>query len=222
MASQTFGRNGGCWIGRMTCGELADALNLERFAVAGVSGGGPYVAACAWKMPERLMAAGIISGLAPVDHPQVRRGLSQLHKLSAVLVRRAPEIVNLVLGLLARSTRQHPELIIRSMRLLASPADRRVLSRPEVQRTQIDGIKEAFRRGSQGAAHEAILLREPWGFRVEEIRVPVHLWHGETDTIVPVEMGRYLAEHIPQCRARFIPGPGICGFSRGMRRFSRR
>ena len=79
--------------------ELADALSLDRFAVAGVSGGGPYVAACAWKMGKRLVAAGIVSGLAPAD--RVRRELSWLHRLSAVLVRRAA-LVNLVLGLLAR------------------------------------------------------------------------------------------------------------------------
>jgi len=43
---------------------------------------------------------------------------------------------------------------------------------------------------------------------MEEIKVPVFLWHGEADAIVPVGMGRYLAEHIPHCRARFIPGAG--------------
>ena len=132
-------------------GELADALNLDRFAVAGVSGGGPYVAACAWKMGTRLVAAGIVSGLAPAD--RVRRELNWLHRLSAVLVRRAA-LVNLVLGLLARSARHHPEWIIRSMCLVAPWGDRKILSQPEVRVTQIDGISEAFRRGAQGAAAE--------------------------------------------------------------------
>jgi pimeloyl-ACP methyl ester carboxylesterase len=186
--------------------ELADALNLERFAVAGVSGGGPYVAACAWKMPARLTAAGIISGLAPVD--RVRGELNNLQRLSAVLVRVAPGLVNLVLGLLARSARRRPEWIIRSMRLVAPWGDRRILARPEVQQTQIDGIRESFRRGPAGAAYEAALLTRPWGFEVKEIKVPVHLWHGEADAIVPVGMGRYLAENIPRCRARFIPRAG--------------
>ena len=94
------------------------------------------------------------------------------------------------------------------MRLVAPWGDRSILSQPEVRRTQIDGIVEAFRGGPQGAAHELDLFSRPWGFDVKEIKVPVHLWHGEADHIVPVKMGRYLADHIPQCRARFIPGAG--------------
>jgi pimeloyl-ACP methyl ester carboxylesterase len=185
--------------------ELADALSLDRCAVAGVSGGGPYVAACARKMGKRLVAAGIVSGLAPAD--QVRRELNWLHRLCTVLVRRA-KLVSLVLGLLAQSARYHPELIIRGMGLVAPWGDRKILSQPEVRVTQIDGISEAFRRGARGTAIELALFSRPWGFDVKEIKVPVHLWHGEADHIVPVKMGRYLADHIPQCQARFIPGAG--------------
>jgi len=47
--------------------ELADALGIDKFAVEGISGGGPYAAACAYKIPERLTSCGIISGLASKD-----------------------------------------------------------------------------------------------------------------------------------------------------------
>jgi pimeloyl-ACP methyl ester carboxylesterase len=191
------------WAGDVE--ELADALNLERFAVAGVSGGGPYAAACAWKLGSRLTVAGIISGLAPAD--RLRRELSGHHLLTASLVRRTA-LVTVVLGWLARTVRRRPELIIRSMRLVAPKGDRRILSQPEVQRTQIDGIVEAFRRGPPGIAYEFDLFSRPWGFEVEEIKIPVLLWHGEADHIVPVKMGRYLVGQIPNCRARFIPGAG--------------
>ena len=36
----------------------------------------------------------------------------------------------------------------------------------------------------------------------------VHLWHGELDTQVPVSVGRYVANAIPNCRARFLPDEG--------------
>jgi pimeloyl-ACP methyl ester carboxylesterase len=48
---------------------LADALGLEKFAVIGVSGGGPYAAACAEWLPERLTAAALVSGVGPSTLP---------------------------------------------------------------------------------------------------------------------------------------------------------
>ncbi len=185
--------------------ELADAMDLERFVLAGVSGGGPYVAAFAWKMPERCIAAGLISSLAPMG--RVKRGLRRRYWLAAALVRRR-WLVNLVLGLPTQILRRHPELIINILCLAAPRGARQLLSHPEVRRTQLDGIPETFRHGVQGVAWELALLSQPWGFDVKEIQVPMLLWHGEADAIVPVGMGRYLADQIPRCQARFIPGAG--------------
>ncbi len=185
--------------------ELADQLGLERFAVIGVSGGGPYVLACAWRMGARLEAAGVISSLAPVDRMKLE--LRPGHRLTAVVVRRPP-LVNPILRGLARIVHRRPELIIQLMGLVAHRQDRNILSQPEVRRTQLDGIIEAFRQGPWGTASELALLSRPWGFEVGEIRAPVSLWHGEADAIVPVGMGRYLAAQLPRCQARFIPGAG--------------
>ena len=57
--------------------EFADALRLERFAVMGVSAAGKYVAACAWKIPQRITTAGIISGTCPYDLPGAKATLSR-------------------------------------------------------------------------------------------------------------------------------------------------
>lgn len=185
--------------------ELATAMNLRKFAVTGVSGGGPYVAACAWKMGERLSKGGIISGLAPVD--RVWRELGRGHQLTAVLMRQT-RLLSRILGFLAWGGRQRPEIIISVMGLLAFGVDRGILAEHVVRATQIDSISEAFRQGALATVYELGLFSRPWGFEVENIEVPVHLWHGEADAIVPVSLGRYLAEQIPGCQARFIPGAG--------------
>jgi pimeloyl-ACP methyl ester carboxylesterase len=49
---------------------------------------------------------------------------------------------------------------------------------------------------------------KPWGFSLEDIQIKVYLWHGEDDTVVPPAMGRYLAQAIPNCQAKFIPDEG--------------
>jgi pimeloyl-ACP methyl ester carboxylesterase len=47
--------------------ELADALGIDRFSTLGVSGGGPFAAACAHQIPDRLISVGIVCGMGPVD-----------------------------------------------------------------------------------------------------------------------------------------------------------
>lgn len=185
--------------------ELADALNLEQFTVVGVSGGGPSVAVCAWKLRKRLISAGIVSGLAPVD--RVRQELSRGHQLTAIIMRQA-RLINPMLRLLTWSARRRPEIIIQVMGLVSFREDRRILAKSEVQCTQIASVVEAFRGGPQGTAVELGLFSRPWGFEVEEINIPVYLWHGEADAIVPASLGRFLADHIPGCQAKFIPQAG--------------
>jgi pimeloyl-ACP methyl ester carboxylesterase len=69
-------------------------------------------------------------------------------------------------------------------------------------------MREAYRTGIEGTLEDTRVLARPWGFRLEDVRVPVHLWHGEQDTLAPVNMGRLLANAIPGCRAHFLPDVG--------------
>src|SRR3981081_3237845 len=43
----------------------ADTLGIDKMAVIGLSGGGPYTLACAAAMPDRIIAAGVLGGVAP-------------------------------------------------------------------------------------------------------------------------------------------------------------
>ena len=188
---------------------LADALGIARFAVIGISGGGPYVAACAWRLPERITRAGIISGVGPPSPGSgICSGLRRRERLVVDLGLRAPWLMRAVMTSAAAPCRHWTERIFARVRGLASPADRAILDRPDVAACLIAGMKEAFRQGGQGPADEVLLLARPWTFRPEEIRVPVRLWHGDADGVVPVAMGRHLAAAIPGCRAEFVPGAG--------------
>jgi pimeloyl-ACP methyl ester carboxylesterase len=98
--------------------DLADALGLERFAVAGVSGGGPYVAACARRLADRLTHAGIISGMGPVDDRALVAGLGAGYRAGLTLVRSAPVVARLLLALAARGVQHLPQRLFD--RLMAS------------------------------------------------------------------------------------------------------
>jgi len=188
--------------------ELADALGIERFGVAGLSGGGPYAAVCASRLPERVTVAGIVAGVGPLDRPGATDGMTPLNRLLFGVQRRLPPAGRALIWAMGMvSARLGERSIERLMRALPE-ADRRVLQRPEVRSAFMSDAREAFRQGARGAAHENGLFVRPWGFRLEEIRVPVLLWQGEQDRNVPTEHGRYQAQAIPGCRATFYPDEG--------------
>lgn len=207
LSTRSPGRQIADWPGDVR--ELADALGVGRFPVIGVSGGGPYAAACAWRLPDRVVRAGIVSGVGPPGHgPTLCSGLRSMERALVNLALGTPWLMRAAMAVGAVPCRRWTERIYVRLRKLASPADRAILDRPEVAECLIAAMKEAFRHGGLGPAEELLLLARPWTFRPEEIRVAVRLWHGEADRIVPVEMGRYLASAIPNCQAEFIPGAG--------------
>ncbi len=185
--------------------SAADALGLEKFAVAGISGGGPYVAACAVKIPDRLTAAGIISGTGPIDAPEATKGMSRQNRIGFFIGRRLPWLARVPYWYFGW---RNPEIIIQQMARSIAAVDRQIVERPEIRDVFVEDLREAFRRGSRGATHDFLLLCRPWGFRLGDIRMPVYLWQGDADANVPASMGRYQAQAIPNCEATFFPGEG--------------
>jgi pimeloyl-ACP methyl ester carboxylesterase len=57
------------------------------------------------------------------------------------------------------------------------------------------------------------LATRPWGFRLEEIAVPVHLWHGQDDRNAPADLARGVAAAIPGCHAVFVQGGHTAPFA---------
>jgi pimeloyl-ACP methyl ester carboxylesterase len=190
--------------------QAGAALGLDSFAVLGISGGGPYAAACGWKLSEQLTGAGIVSCLAPLDVPGVIAGMGRRNRLSFELFGRVPVLRRALFAGMAVSARRRPDRLLE--RGVGAAADKKYLDRPEVRKILAEGLAEAFHNGGRGSAWEMGLYTRPWGFRLEDIRTPVYLSHGEQDANAPVAMGRYLAAVIPGCQATFYPGEGHLHF----------
>jgi len=194
---------------------LADRLHLDHFAVMGISGGGPYAAATAYQLPQRVTKLALVSSVCPLTFPGVTTGMLPAVHLLFRLARRAPWAVNVMMRSMARS-RNDPERARKralSNRHLPS-ADIAVLENDEFSKMLFAGSQEAFRHGTRGAAWDFVLCARPWGFRLEDIQVPTLLWHGEADVNAPVSMGRAIAGAIPNCQATFMPGEGHLSLAR--------
>ncbi len=183
--------------------ELADELRVDNFAVLAVSGGGPYGDACAFKIPERLTATAIVSGMGPSEAPGSKDGDSWIFPGKPSLIRR------LFLMLTAFGLKK-PERMLAQIRGSFSGADGALMqAHPNMAVMIADSWAEAFRMGVGGVHHEAGLYTRPWGFRLQEITAPVHLWHGEQeDRNVLSSVGHFVADSIPGCQATFFEDEG--------------
>ncbi|MHA1241754.1 MAG: alpha/beta fold hydrolase [Promethearchaeota archaeon] len=186
--------------------ELADALGINKFAVEGISGGGPYAAACAYKIPERLISCGIISGLASKDLE-----IEKKVKLFSV-IRIFPWLFKLMIWIQSRGMKDLEKAEKKMKKALKKfpEADRKILEDHQVLSLFIKESAEAFRQGSKGAYYEGKIYARSWGFNLEDIspKLKVYIWHGDADTSVPIAMGRGMCKIIPNCEGKFYPGEG--------------
>jgi len=188
--------------------ELADALGIDRFSILGVSGGGPYAAACACKIPDRLDAVGIICGMGPVEVAGLMRDMPWMYHRGLRLAGRRPEIAAALYPFSAFFFRKYPERMLSILSGKVAGPDKIALKNTELIKILSASFREAFRNSLRWPATDVVLYSLPWQFSLSDIRIKVHLWHGEMDKIVPPAMGHYLANTIPDCQATFYPDEG--------------
>jgi len=186
-------------------GALADLLGIDQLSVMGWSMGGPYAAACAYGLPDRVHRAAIIAGCPPLDDPARFAELPRMDVTFTQLARRAPAVGSAIfaaLGLLAdRAPRVWSSMMARSL----PRADAAVVrSMPlAFARAQAEAL-----RASAGMVTEYDVWARPWGFALEDIEVEVDIWQGERDTLVPPSWADILATGIPKATRHTVPDAG--------------
>jgi pimeloyl-ACP methyl ester carboxylesterase len=193
-------------------GEVADRLGIERFACIGLSGGGPYVLACAARMPDRVVAGAILGGVAPtVGADAIDGGLVGNTRLLAPVLECVHGIASRALHPLVRLAlplRSH----IFDVYIASTPAgDQRVFGVPEMRAMFLDDIVVATRQSVAAPLLDLVLFYRDWGFSLRDLVVPIRLWHGDADNIVPLAHAEHLASLLPDVELRIRPGEGHLG-----------
>jgi pimeloyl-ACP methyl ester carboxylesterase len=189
--------------------QLADHLGLRKFAVAGHSGGGPYVAACAYKLPDRVTAAAALSSAGPVEAPGATLGMSAINRAGFTYGRFLPwPFWRLLIWIIYHRKRDNPAAAMDRETGHRPSADDVQISRPEVRKICLLSEIEAFRPGLRGFAWDARLLTKTWGFRLDKIVLPFYLWHGTADNLTSVAMANYMTRQIPLAHLCLCEGEG--------------
>ncbi len=180
--------------------EIADRLGIDRFAVLGASGGSPYALACAHVLGSRVSRIGIVVGTAPLTAP----GMADTPMSRGYAENRL--IRHLQFGMMygAVMVGREARLAERAIATMGD-ADRLAMERPQVREWFCAVIRDAFAQGGRGAAYEAALYRQPWGFDLAAVGAEAHLWYGGQDRWSPASAGRWLADQLPA--ATFVLWP---------------
>ena len=189
---------------------IADALGIDRFLTQGRSGGGPHALACAALLGDRVAAAATLASVAPYDADGLDflagMGEDNVEELGAA-VEGAGALMPWLEAVAPKLLEADPDELAEGLKSLLSPPDVAVIN-GGLAAELIAGTGEGIRARLDGWLDDDLAFVKPWGFDLGSISVPVQVWQGRQDLMVPAAHGDWLGEHIPGADVRFSGDDG--------------
>lgn len=186
--------------------QLANALFIPQFAVAGHSGGGPHAAAVAHALPERLTCVALISSAAPPGSNN--KGMHPMFRMVNFFMGHSAKLHRRLTQQTADQVLNTPDKFFKQWGMMSKADGRLFQNHPGVTNMIAAEMSEALRQGIDAILQEHPLYKRPWGYDLNAITLPVHIWHGLADPQAAPAWSRYLADHIPQAIPYFVPDEG--------------
>ena len=188
--------------------ELANHLALQKFAIIGHSGGAPYVAACAYRIPERLDGVAIVAGMGPFEIPEAIACLNHGQRFIHHAIKMIPWTATACMKLTVMMFK-YPKMLHAAMKQL--PEIDRISFYSLGSHEEITAIlMEPFKEGAAGPAKDMQLTVNPWGFSLANIKLncPVTIWQGGLDTQAPAIHAELYAKLIPNAKLTIFKQEG--------------
>jgi pimeloyl-ACP methyl ester carboxylesterase len=183
---------------------ILDALDAERCLQLGWSGGGPHALACAALLPDRVSGCATIAGVGPfgADGLDFLAGMGEanVEEFSYIAAGDDDGAIHFMRAYEEEMRDATPRDVVESLRSLLPPVDVETIG-AELGSFFVENDREAFRNGIWGWFDDDRAFVHPWGFDLSSIRVPVTIWQGEQDLMVPFAHGQWLVTHIPRAHA---------------------
>lgn len=189
---------------------VLDLLGIAAAVTLGWSGGGPHALACGALLPSRVRSVLVVAGVGPSDAEGLDflagMGQDNLDEFGAAVEGEAP--LRRYLETAAAGLREAaPADLVAEMGSLLPQADRECLA-GEFGEDLVLGFRESTNTGVDGWVDDDLAFIRAWGFEPATMAVPVSLWQGDVDLMVPLAHGEWLADRMPGSTAHLLPGEG--------------
>jgi len=189
--------------------ELAGHLQIEKFKILAISGGAPYAYVAGRMMPERVEAIAVVSGAPPIAELQDRSGMLTLYNRLLTLRGSRPALLRALFHIARPFASMKLPLRVRPLLLkILQPCDANVLRDSKSFEACFESARQAWRSSAAGVMIDADIYARPWGFSLEEVRVPVRLWHGVKDRTFSYRLAEQIAARLPDCEFHLVEGAG--------------
>jgi pimeloyl-ACP methyl ester carboxylesterase len=191
--------------------RVLDHVGIGEFRALAISGGAPYAYALAATMPGRVRAIAIVGGAIPMAELEDARGLLPLYRWMLALNRSRPQLLRRLFCMARPILALRPPVRLRPLllkMLMLRPCDAESLRDAAAFEAIFESQRRAWRGSAEGVMADAQIYAHPWGFSLEDVHVPVRLWHGKQDRAFSVHLAEEVAKRLPDCNARFIDNAG--------------
>jgi len=189
--------------------DFVQQKNMGRFALVGHSQGSAHCLACAVALPDLVSSITAVTNIAGLDDAQVMANQSRYFRTQLFMSRHAPWLMTFQWNLLrlALKGKRGEKMLLDGMRSLPE-RDQATINIPGSHDVLFQSIREGLRQGGAGVTDDFRIVANDWGFKLEDIRCKVFIWHGEADSMLTPSMSHYMAAHLPNNEAKFIAEEG--------------
>lgn len=184
--------------------ELAEQLKLDHFSILGYSGGGPYALACAHYMPSRINRIVLVSSPAPLSSKVMRQNINADFKPLFELAATDHAAALQQLSPMVASA----EVLMGIMQAPLSGSDKTLFEQDEFRKNYLQNLSRAIQQGSSGFINDLRCLYLPWPFDLEDIQLPIDIWHGRNDINIGFPVAEFLTDAMRNASPHFLHNSG--------------